>query len=229
MTQACPCRDPLALDSRKTRTDLSKSRQTVSVATSQAIRNLQAYIYKRPGDADFHQVCTRVQEVDSRDKLTAAQRDALLVPVCSRPDAELLQWLIDYGSRPQKQLKKLLTMTVGWNERRLEWAERQIAVLQLLRTFVADGEDHLLSEALSTVCWFGNTGPAVWLIETGADTHFSSWNALGQNHVDCLANAEMRGERLGDYSTYEFLRPWHESREPLTDWKQLYEAGSNLT
>jgi hypothetical protein len=192
------------------------------VASTQTVQNLQRYVYKRPGDADFGRVCDRILKVDAAEKLTAANWDALLAPACSGPDEEMIRWLVEHGARPRKQLKKLLTMAVGWNERRLVWAERQIAVLGVLSTFVEDDSTDLLSAALSTACWFGNTGPAVWLIEAGADTHFLSWNAFRRTNVDCLANAEMRGERLGDYSTYEFLRGWHESLEPLGDWKPLY-------
>ena len=198
-------------------------RQNVRVASSQTVRNLQAYIYKRPGDAAPDGVFERIQEVDSKDKLTAANRDALLIPACTNPDADVVRWLIDQGARPHKQLKKLMTMTVGWNEGRLEWAEKQIAVLQVLADFVPDGEEELLSQTLSTACWFGNPGPAAWLIEQGADTHYESWNSLAHARVDCLTNAKMRGERLGDYSTYEYLRGWHVGREPLSDWKPLYE------
>lgn len=198
-------------------------RQTVRVASSQTVRTLQAYLYKRPGDASAEGVFERIQAVDSKDKLTALNRDALLIPACSNPDADVVRWLIDHGARPHKQLKKLMSMTVGWNEGRLEWAEKQIAVLQVLADFIPDGEEEQLSQALSTACWFGNPGPAAWLIEQGADTHYESWNALAHARIDCLTNAKMRGERLGDYSTYEYLRGWHEGREPLSDWKLLYE------
>lgn len=193
------------------------------MAGTQTVRNLQAYIYKRPRDASNRRVFEHVEEVHAKEALTPANWDVLLIPACSRPDSEVVRWLIDHGSRPQKQLKKLLAMTVGWNERRLDWAERQIAVLDVFAEFVSEGETDLLSQALSTACWFGNTGPAVWLIERGADTHYESWNALKGANVDCLTNAQMRGERLGDYSTYQFLRPWHESGEPLGDWKFLYD------
>jgi hypothetical protein len=167
-------------------------------------------------------VFEHVQSVHSREALTPANWDALLIPACSNPDAEVVRWLLDHGSRPQKQLKKLLTMTVGWHERRLEWAHKQIAVLAVLAEFIPYGDQELLSQALSTACWFGNPGPAVWLIERGADTHYESWNALKRARVDCLTNAQMRGDRLGDYATYEFLRPWHERNEPLGAWKELY-------
>lgn len=197
-------------------------RQTVRVASSQTVRNLQAYIFKRPGDPSNERVFEHVAAVDSKDKLSSANWDALLIPACSRPDADVMRWLIDQGSRPHKQLKKLMTMTVGWNERRLKWADRQIAVLQVLAEFVSQGDEDLFSQALSAACWFGNPGPAVWLIERGADTHYENWNALARARVDCLANAKLRGDRLGDYSTYEFLRPWHEGKEPLIDWKSLY-------
>ncbi len=193
------------------------------MASNQTVRNLQAYIYKRPGDASNDRVFARIETVDSAERLTPANRDALLIPACSHPDSEVVRWLIDHGSRPQKQLKKLMTMTVGWHERRIEWAEKQIEVLGVFVEFIPDGDTDLLSQALSTACWFGNTGPAVWLIERGADTHYKSWNAFKQAKIDSLANAEMRGARLGDYSTYEFLRPWHERQEPLGDWKTLYE------
>lgn len=197
--------------------------QTGWVAGSQTMRNLQSYIYKRPGDVSNGRVFEHVEAVHSKEGLTSANWDALLIPACSRPDAEVVRWLVDHGSRPQKQLKKLMTMTVGWNERRLEWAERQIHVLAVLVEFIPAGDGELLSQALSTACWFGNPGPAVWLIERGADTHYKSWNALKKSKVDCLTNAQMRGDRLGDYSTYEFLRPLHESNEPLGDWKELYQ------
>lgn len=186
------------------------------------MRNLQAYIYKRPGDAPYHRVVEHVEAVHAKEALTPANWDALLIPACSRPDPEVVRWLIVHGSRPQKQLKKLMTMTVGWNERRLEWAEKQISVLEVLSTFVPVGDEDLLSHALSTACWFGNPGPSAWLIERGADTHYKSWNAFKSAKVDCLENAEMRGDRLGDYSTYEFLRHWHERNEPLGDWRRLY-------
>ena len=187
------------------------------------MRNLQAYIYKRPGDASNQRVFEHIEAVHAKERLTPANWDVLLIPASSAPDPEVVHWLIDHGSRPQKQLKKLLTMTVGWNERRLEWAQRQIAVLHVFAEFIPEDDKDLLSEALSTACWFGNTGPAVWLIERGADTHYESWNAFKGAKVDCLANAEMRGHRLGDYSTYEFLRPWHERSVPLGDWKPLYD------
>lgn len=193
------------------------------MAGIQTVRNLQAYIYKRPGDASNQRVFEHIEAVHSKERLTPANWDALLIPASSAPDPEVVRWLIDHGSRPQKQLKKLMDMTVGWNERRLDWAERQIAVLNVYASFATEADQDLLSHALSTACWFGNTGPAAWLIERGADTHFESWNAFKRAKVDCLANAEMRGERLGDYSTYEFLRPWHERREPLGDWKYLYD------
>lgn len=93
------------------------------MADSRTIRNLQTYIYKRPGDASLERVLEHITAVDSKAKLTAANRDALLIPACSHPDADVMRWLIDHGARPQKQLKKLMTMTVGWNERRLEQAQ----------------------------------------------------------------------------------------------------------
>lgn len=197
--------------------------QTVRVAEVRTVRNLQAYIYKRPGDATSRRVFEHVEGVHSREALTPANWDALLIPACSNPDADVVRWLLDQGSRPQKQLKKLLTMTVGWHERRLAWAHKQIAVLAVLAEFIPDSDQELLSQALSTACWFGNPGPAVWLIERGADTHYGSWNALKRARVDCVTNAQMRGDRLGDYTTYEFLRPWHEMKEPLGDWTALYD------
>ena len=193
------------------------------MASVQTVRDLQRYIYKRPGDASDQRVFEHIEAVHAKERLTPANWDALLIPASSAPFPEVVRWLIDHGSRPQKQLKKLLEMTVGRNERRLEWAEKQIAVLNVYAGFAAEVDPDLLSRALSTACWFGNTGPAVWLIEQGADTHFETWNAFKQAKVDCLANAEMRGDRLGDYSTYEFLRAWHERREPLGDWKPLYD------
>lgn len=187
------------------------------------MRNLQAYIYKRPGDAPNGRVVEHIRAVHSKEPLTPANWDALLIPACTRPEPDLVRWLIEHGARPQKQLKKLLTMTVGWTEHRLEWAGKQIAVLRVLVELIPEGDEDLLSHALSTACWFGNTGPAAWLIDRGADTHYESWNALKQAKVDCLTNAQMRGDRLGDYSTYDFLRPWHERSEPLGDWEPLYD------
>lgn len=71
------------------------------MAGSQTVRDLQAYIYKRPRDASAEEVFERIEAVDAKDKLTAANRDALIIPACSHPDVDVIQWLIEYGARPQ--------------------------------------------------------------------------------------------------------------------------------
>ena len=195
-----------------------------SMADPKTVRNLQAYIYKRPQDQTGEQVFSHIEKVHLDQRLTQANWDALLVPACTHPDAAVVRWLIDHGARPQKQLTKLMSMTVGSQERRLPWIDRRIEVLEVLAEFVPKDDKKPLSQALSSACWFGNIGPAAWLIEHGADIDYRSWNAFRRAKVDCMTNAEMYGERFGDYTLYRYLQPWYERRAPLGDWRQLYEA-----
>ena len=183
--------------------------------------NLRRYVYKRPQDQTTAEVCAHIESVHARDRLTASNWDSLLVPACTHPDAELVRWLVEHGARPDKQLKTLMTMTVGSREQRLPWIDRRIAVLGVLSPFCS-AEDTHLSEALAAACGSGNIGPAAWLIEHGADIHFTSWNAFRHAKVDCLTHAETYGERTGDLSLYRFLLPWYESGTALGDWRQLY-------
>ncbi len=156
------------------------------------LRNLQAYIYKRPGDASATQVFNHVEAVDVKDRLTAGTEMPLLIPACSHPDAEVIRWLVEHGSRPQKQLKKLMTMTVGWNERRL-WPRSRLrcsksSSISCLRAMKRSCLKHFqLLVGLATPV------PKAWLIERGADSHYESWSALARAKVDCLGNAKMRG------------------------------------
>jgi hypothetical protein len=193
------------------------------MADPKTMRNLQAYIYKRPQDQTHAQIYAHIEKVHSQLRLTPANWDTLLVPACTHPDAALLRWLVDHGARPHKQLTKLMTMTVGSQERRLAWIDRRIEVLEALVQFVPEGDTEPLSQALSSACWFNNIGPAAWLIENGADINYTSWNAFRRAKVDCLTNAEMYGDRFGDYTLHSYLKPWHESRTPLGDWRQFYE------
>ena len=84
--------------------------------------------------------------------------------------------------------------SVQARERRLPWIDRRIAVLEVLSPFCSSEDAHL-SEALAAACGSGNIGPAAWLIEHGADIHFTSWNAFRHAKVDCLTNEETYGER----------------------------------
>ena len=147
-----------------------------------------------------------IELVHARDRLTAANWDGLLVPACTHPDAELVHWLLEHGARPHRQLKKLMTMTVGSREQRLPWIDHRIVVLEVLARFCS-AEDTHLSEALAAACASGNIGPAAWLVEHGADIHFTSWNAFRRAKVDCLTNAEVYGERTGDLSLYRCSSP----------------------
>jgi hypothetical protein len=38
-----------------------------------------------------------------------------------------------------------------------------------------------------------------------------------------MTNAEMYGDRFGDYTLYRYLQPWYENGTPLGDWRPLYE------
>lgn len=194
------------------------------MADPRTLRNLQAYIYKRPQDRSAGQVFAHIDKVNQSERLTPANWDALLVPACTRPDPEVLRWLVDHGSRPTKQLVKLMTMTVGGQETLLPQIERRIEVLGLLLELAPEGDPEASSRALSSACWFNNIGPAAWLIQHGADIHFMSWNALRHAKVDCLTNAEMFGERFGDYTLFHYLKPWYDDETPLGDWRQFYSG-----
>lgn len=184
----------------------------------------QRYIYKRPQDQTDEQVFAHIDAIDARDPLTTEQWTALVGSACSHPTAAVVTWLASRGARPQDQLTELMRATVGSKERRLPWIERRIEVLAVLDGFRADGDTEPLDQALVDACWFGNIGPAAWLIEHGADIRFAAWNFVRKADVDAFAHAEVFGERFGDFTLRDYLRPYYESGTPLGDWRHLYDA-----
>lgn len=194
------------------------------MADPKTIRDLQRYIYKRPQGQSAEQVYAHIDKVHSRDPLSAGEWDALVGSACSNPDAAVVQWLIDRGARPAEQLTELMRATVGSRESRLAWIDRRIEVLGILAAFCPKNDKETLSKTLWWACWFGNIGPAAWLIQQGADIRYAEWNASRDAEVDCMVNAEIYGERSGDFALRDYLLPWHQDGLPLGDWRRLYDG-----
>lgn len=190
-----------------------------------AVGNLQRYISKRPHGQTDEQVFAHIAAQHAKDPLTVEDWNALVGSACSHPNADVVRWLLEQGARPDAdQVAELMIATVRSQEKRLAWIERRIEVLEVLLTLCTEDDRQPLSAALAMACWFNNIGPAAWLIEHGADIRHTSWNHVRGADVDCLVNAEVYGDRSGDYTLRDYLQPWYDSETPLGDWRHLYDA-----
>lgn len=200
--------------------------QTPRMASPDTVRKLQNYIYKRPQGQDGADVIARLEKEHAKDPLTEADWTSLIGAACSHPDAALVRVLAERAQPSEEQVGELMVSVVGSREARLGWVERRIAVLDVLGDFIDEGSTEQLSKALFTACWFGDSGSAAWLIEHGADIRHTSWNAIREADVDCLTNAEIYGERTGDFALRDYLQPWYDDKTPLGDWRALYDSAS---